>query len=145
MLNQILLFGLLLGLFGAYVLSNRRKIADGMALWWATVSEPIFYVSGDPFDETVSQRAANARALLETHGNGYLKYNSPDPKDDDVWEYVYSATPETTTRDFSQWQDWVLLDVIKRREAWRQKKAEYNLNAAKQRFAGQTITQPSAN
>jgi len=139
MLNQILLFGLLLGLFGAYVFSTRRKIADGMAFWWATVSEPIFYVSGDPFDETVSQRAANARALLAKHGNGYLN------REPDVWEYVYSATPETTTRDFSQWQDWVLLDVIKRREAWRQKKAENNLNAAKQHLAGQTITQPSQN
>ena len=134
------LIALIIGVFGVYVWKQRKDIRDGKALWWATVSEPLYYVSDDPYDVTVTERAANARDLLEAHGNGYLN------RENDVWEYVYSATPETPTRDFSQWQDWALLDVIKRREAWRQQKAGYNQRAAQERFGGQTIqTQPSAN
>ena len=134
------LIGLLIGLFGVYVWKQRREIADGKAMWWATVSEPIAYVSDDPFDETVTERAANACALLEAHGNGYLSRES------DVWEYVYAATPQHPTRDFSLWQDLVLLEIIKRREQWRKQKMEWNGDAGKQQFAGQTIYQkPSEN
>lgn len=124
-------FALLIGLFATYVWRQRRTLADGKAMWWATVSEPRAYVSDDPFDDTVSQRAANARALLEAHGNKYL-----DPQRD-VWEFVYAATPQTPTRDFELWQDTVYQEITKRREAWRQQKAGYNPGAAKQHFAGQ--------
>jgi hypothetical protein len=138
MLNTILLSIIVIGLAAVYF--KNRAIKDGKDLWWATVSEPLYYVSDDPFDSTVSERAANARQLLEAHGNGYLS------RENDVWEYVYGATPECPTRDFSQWQDWVLLVIIKRREAWRQQKAGWNADAAKQQFGGQTIyTQTSAN
>lgn len=136
-MNTALLFLLVIGIAAVYF--QRRKISDGRALWWATVSEPLFYVSDDPDDLDVSARAANARAKLQAHGNNYLK-------DSEVWEYVYSATPETPTRDFSQWQDWAQLDILKRRAEWRQQKANWNADAAKQTFAGQTINvQPSAN
>ena len=131
--TQTWLIALIVGVFAVYVWKQRRKVSDGKAFWWANVCEPIFYVSGDPFDETVTQRAATARALLEAHGNGYL---NPETE---VWEYVYSATPETATRDFSRWQDWVLLNVTRRREEWRQRKAENNQRAAEQMFAGQQI------
>ena len=125
---------------------RRQKIQDGKALFWATVSEPLHYVSDDPDDDMVTTRAANARAKLDAHGNAYLKYNSPNPKDDDIWDYVYGATPECPTRDFSQWQDWVVIHVAKRREMWRQQKAGWNDGAAKQQFGGQTIVvQSSAN
>lgn len=124
-------FALLIGLFATYVWRQRRTLADGKAMWWATVSEPRAYVSDDPFDDTVSQRAANARTLLEAHGNKYL-----DPQRD-VWEFVYAATPQTPTRDFELWQDTVFQEIQKRREAWRQQKAGYNQEAAKQHFAGQ--------
>ena len=138
--NTILLLLLLCGLFAAYVWNTRRAIADGKAFWWATVSEPIYYVSDDPFDDTVTERAANARKLLEAHGNKYLN------READVWEFVYSATPQTPTRDFALWQDAVQLEIIKRREAWRQQKAQWNQTAANKQFAGQKIfEQPSQN
>ena len=143
--NTILLLLLLCGLFAAYVWNSRRAIADGKAFWWATVSEPLYYVSDDPFDDTVTERAANARKLLEAHGNKYLNREA-DVLESDVWEYVYGATPQCPTRDFAQWQDWVLLDILKRREAWRQQKALWNQTAANTQFAGQKIfEQPSQN
>jgi len=125
------LFMLVICILCVVIWRNRRTVSDGKALWWATVSEPIAYVSDDPFDETVTERAANARALLEEHGNQYLN------QDTDVWEFVYAATPQTPTRDFSLWQDIVRLEIIKRREVWRQQKAEWNGQAAKEHFGGQ--------
>lgn len=136
--NFILLILLLCGLFAAYVWNQRRAIADGKAMWWATVSEPLHYVSDDPFDDTVSERAEAARKNLEAHGNKYLN------READVWEFVYSATPQTPTRDFALWQDAVALEIIKRREAWRQQKAQWNQGAANKYFAGQSA-QPSNN
>lgn len=130
MLNTFLLASIVIALAALYF--KKRAIKDGKDLWWATVSEPLYYVSDDPFDDTVSERAANARKYLEVHGNGYLS------RENDVWEYVYGATPECPTRDFSQWQDWALLNIIKRREAWRQQKAGWNAEAAKEKFGGQT-------
>ena len=138
-ITTLLLFALLIGCFAAYVWNQRRKISDGKALWWATVSEPLYYVSDDPYDETVCERAANARAKLEAHGNQYLS------RTDDVWEYVYSATPETPTRDFGQWQDWAQQNIIKRREALRRQKTEWNEAAAKSHFGGQAIYKHTAN
>ncbi len=135
----LLLFLLLIGCFTLYVWKQNKAISDGKAMFWTTVSEPLSYVSDDPFDTTVTERAQNARANLRAHKNGYLRVDQPDPKDDDVWEYVYSATPQTPTRDFALWQDMVLLEIVKRRELWRQKKAGYNPDAAKERFAGQTV------
>jgi hypothetical protein len=129
----IILLVLIIGIFAVYVWRQRREISDGKAMWWATVAEPIAYVSDDPFDETVTQRAENAKALLEAHGNGYLKPET------DVWVYVYAATPQHPTRDFSLWQDLVLLEIIKRREAWRKQKLEWNGDAGKQHFAGQAV------
>lgn len=137
--NWLILIALIIGIFAVYVWKQRRAISDGKALWWATVSEPIAYISDDPFDETVTERSANARALLEAHGNGYLNRES------DVWEYIYSATPQHPTRDFGLWQDLVLLEIIKRRESWRKQKAEWNADAAKSAFAGQSVFKHTAN
>lgn len=138
MLNTFLLLIIVIGIAALYF--KNQKIKDGKDLWWATVSEPLYYVSDDPFDSTVSERAINAKRLLKAHGNGYLN------TENDVWEYVYGATPECPTRDFSQWQDWALLAITKRREAWRQQKAGWNSEAAKVHFSGQKIaTQQSAN
>ena len=119
-------------LFLGYILLQRRKIADGKAMFWATVSEPIEYVMDDPEDYGVTTRAANARAKLVEHGNVFL---NPET---DIWEYVYSADPMFPTRDFSMWKDLVNQNVTKRREMWRKEKAGYNEGAAKERFAGQT-------
>ena len=136
----LLLILLIIGVFTAYIWSLRRAIDDGKTRWWAEVSEPRSFVSRHPFDETVSECAAEARKLLEVHGNVYL---NPEV---DVWEYVYGATPEIPTRDFDIWEDTVRLAITKRREAWRQQKAGWNQDAAKVQFGGQTInTQQSAN
>lgn len=133
------LFALLIGCFAVYVWKTRREIADGKAAWWANVSEPRSFVSRHPFDETVSECAAEARALLAKHGNRLL---NPEA---DVWEYVYGATPETPTRDFDLWEDTIRLAITRRREEWRKQKMEWNGEAAKVKFGGQTITQQSAN
>ena len=129
----ISLFGLVIGLAWAWWKMNERQIADGRAKYWSTVSEPLFYISGDIEDDTVTARAANARKKLVEHGNVFLNPQS------DVWEEVYSASNLTTSRDFSQWQDLVLLSLTKRRELWRREKMGYNETAAKQQFAGQSF------
>jgi hypothetical protein len=121
--------GLLIGL--AYVWSRKTK-ADGRAFFWATISEPLDYRTEDIDDTTVIERANEARRNLKEHGNPYLN-------DDDIWEYIYGATPGTETRDFSQWRDFVALDVVKRREAWREQKRKWNPDAAKHHFAGEKI------
>ncbi len=136
-MNEILLTLLFVGIATVYFILQRRKIADGKAMFWATVSEPIHYVSDDPDDDAVTSRAANAREKMKAHGNVYLRFDSEDPKNDDIWVYVYGATPETPTRDFSQWQDWAQMDILKRREAWRQQKANWSPDAARQVFSGQ--------
>ena len=132
MINELLIFLTCAGLFVAYIILQRRKIADGKAMFWATVSEPIEYVMDDPEDYGVTTRAANARAKLVEHGNVFL---NPET---DIWEYVYSADPMFPTRDFSMWKDLVNQNVTKRREMWRKEKAGYNEAAAKEQFAGQT-------
>ena len=133
MMNTILVALLLSTLFVAYIIMQRRKIADGKAMFWATVSEPIEYVMDDPEDYGVTARAANARAKLVEHGNVFL---NPET---DIWEYVYSADPMFPTRDFSMWKDLVNQNVTKRREMWRKEKAGYNEGAAKEQFAGQVV------
>jgi len=99
MMNTILVAILFSALFVAYIIMQRRKIADGKAMFWATVSEPIEYVMDDPEDYGVTTRAANARTKLVEHGNVFL---NPET---DIWEYVYSADPMFPTRDFSMWYD----------------------------------------
>lgn len=133
-MNEILLTLLFAGIATVYFILQRRKIADGKAMFWATVSEPLFYISGDIKDDAVSVRAAYARAKLAEHGNVFLNPQT------DVWEEVYSASPLTTSRDFSAWQDLVLLSIIKRREIWRAEKLSYNEAAAKAQFAGQVVS-----
>lgn len=142
----ILIIALLIGVFGVYVWKSQRAIADGEAFWYATVSEPIHFVSDTPFDKMVRDRADEARAKLKEHGNTNLKYDSEDPDKSDIWLYVYGATPECPTRDFGFWQDFVQLELLKRRAEWRQKKANWNKEAAQDRFGGQTThTQTSSN
>jgi hypothetical protein len=136
-MNTILLTLLFVGLAAVYIRSQRRQIADGKAMFWATVCEPIDYTMDDPEDEGVTARAANARAKLVEHGNVYLV------PDRDVWEYVYAADPMFPTRDFSMWKDLVNQNIKQRREAWRQEKAGFNPDAAKVQFGGQV--KPSAN
>ena len=131
--STILLILLLCGLFAAYVWNNRRAIANADAMAWATAAEPFEVISRHHADTTVSSEATNIRQQLKAHGNKYL-----DPETD-VWEYVYSADALTTSRDFQVWKDLVLIDVQKRREAWREQKRQYNQNAAKVHFAGQKI------
>lgn len=126
------IFCLLGLLIGVGYLWTRKTRADGRAFFWATVSEPLDYRTEDIDDATVIERANEARRKLKEHGNPYLK-------DNDIWEYVYSATPGTETRDFSQWRDFVALDVVKRREAWREQKRKWNPDAAKHHFAGEKI------
>lgn len=135
MLNTILLILLFIGLAVVYIRSQQRKIADGKAMFWATVSEPMAYVMDDPEDDAVTARAANARAKLVEHGNVYL---NPETE---VWEYIYSADPMNPTRDFSMWQDLVVQNIKQRREAWRAQKIAWNSEAAKQQFAGQKTQQ----
>lgn len=138
MINTILLILLVIGVAAVYF--QRRKIQDADAMAWATAAEPFEVISRHHADTTVTTEAAYIREQLKAHGNKFL---NPDL---DVWEYVYSADVLTTSRNFQVWKDLVLIDVQKRREAWRAQKMEWNASAAKQHFAGQTITvQHSAN
>ena len=119
---------------------RRRKIQDADAMAWATAAEPFEVISRHHADTTVTTEAAYIREQLAAHGNKFLN------PDSDVWEYVYSADVLTTSRNFQVWKDLVLIDVQKRREMWRAQKMEWNKDAARQQFGGQTInTQPSVN
>ncbi len=136
--NEILLALLAIGLY--LVWSRRRAIQDADAMAWATAAEPFEVISRHHADTTVSECAAHIRAQLAAHGNKYL---NPET---DVWEYVYSADAITTSRNYQVWKDLVLHDVQKRREIWREQKRQWNQDAAKVQFGGQTITtQQSAN
>ena len=138
MINTLIL--LFLVMWGASMYLRRRKIQDADAMAWATAAEPFEVISRHHADTTVTTEAAYIREQLKAHGNKFL---NPET---DVWEYVYSADLLTTSRDFQVWKDLVLIDVQKRREMWRAQKMEWNKDAAKVQFAGQTITaQPSAN
>lgn len=128
-----LLVLLLVGVICVILWKQKREISDGVAMWWATVSEPLAYVMDDPEDFGVTARAANARAKLALHGNKLLSPNS------DVWEYVYRADPMTPTMDFALWRDTTLLHIKQRTEQWRKQKAEWNLAEAKSHFAGQSV------
>lgn len=138
MINTLIL--LFLVMWGASMYLRRRKIQDADAMAWATAAEPFEVISRHHADTTVTTEAAYIREQLAAHGNKFLN------PDSDVWEYVYSADVLTTSRNFQVWKDLVLIDVQKRREMWRAQKMEWNQDAARQQFAGQTIsTQPSAN
>jgi hypothetical protein len=138
MINTSLLFLLVIGIAAVYF--QRRKIQDADAMAWATAAEPFEVISRHHADTTVTTEAAYIREQLAAHGNKFLN------PDSDVWEYVYSADVLTTSRNFQVWKDLVLIDVQKRREMWRAQKMEWNKDAAKAQFGGQTInTQPSSN
>lgn len=138
MINTLLL--LILVMWGASLYLRRRKIQDADAMAWATAAEPFEVISRHHADTTVTTEAAYIREQLAAHGNKFLN------PDSDVWEYVFSADVLTTSRNFQVWKDLVLIDVQKRREMWRAQKMEWNKDAAKQQFGGQTInTQPSVN
>lgn len=138
MINTLIL--LFLVMWGASLYLRRRKIQDADAMAWATAAEPFEVISRHHADTTVTTEAAYIREQLAAHGNKFLNPES------DVWEYVYSADVLTTSRNFQVWKDLVLIDVQKRREMWRAQKMEWNKDAARQQFGGQTISvQPSAN
>ena len=138
MINTLIL--LFLVMWGASLYLRRRKIQDADAMAWATAAEPFEVISRHHADTTVTTEAAYIREQLAAHGNKFLN------PDSDVWEYVYSADVLTTSRNFQVWKDLVLIDVQKRREMWRAQKMEWNKDAAKAQFGGQTInTQPSSN
>ena len=130
MVNTALLFLLVIGIAAVYF--QRRKIQDADAMAWATAAEPFEVISRHHADTTVTTEAAYIREMLAAHGNKFLNPES------DVWEYVYSADVLTTSRNFQVWKDLVLIDVQKRREMWRAQKMEWNQDAAKQQFGGQT-------
>ena len=132
-MNTILLILLIVGLVAVYLWHINRAIQDADAMAWATASEPFEVISRHHADTTVTKEAAYIREQLKAHGNKYL-----NPAND-VWEYVYSASHLTTSRDFQMWKDLVLIDVQKRREAWREQKRQWNESAAKEKFGGQTI------
>lgn len=138
MINTLIL--LFLVMWGASMYLRRRKIQDADAMAWATAAEPFEVISRHHADTTVTTEAEYIREQLAAHGNKFLN------PDSDVWEYVYSADVLTTSRNFQVWKDLVLIDVQKRREMWRAQKMEWNKDAAKQQFGGQTINvQPSVN
>jgi len=131
-MNPLFILLLVIGIAAVYF--RNRKIQDADAMAWATAAEPFEVISRHHADTTVSECAAHIRAQLAAHGNKYLNPES------DVWEYVYSADAITTSRNFQVWKDLVLIDVQRRRELWREQKRQWNADAAKVQFGGQTIT-----
>ena len=144
MINTLIL--LFLVMWGASMYLRRRKIQDADAMAWATAAEPFVVMSRHHNDKTVSSEAANIREQLRIHGNQTLRNPETGGYEFAVLEHVYSADELTTSRDFNVWLDLALIQVKFQREAFRAQKLQWNADAAKQTFAGQTITvQPSQN
>lgn len=144
MINTLLV--LLIVLWGASLYLRRRKIQDADAMAWATAAEPFVVMSRHHNDKTVSSEAANIREQLRIHGNQNLKTPDTGGYEFAVLEHVYSADELTTSRDFNVWLDLAIIQVKLQREAFREQKRQWNAEAAKQQFAGQTINpKPSIN
>ncbi len=114
-------------LFGLYVFVSRmmqRKDEDAMALYWATVSEPLVFISESAFDSGVQDRHKEAVERIKLHGNRFLT-------EKDVWLYIYRVdipiVGDVRPIDMrhSIWYDQVLTTVARRKAEWRDMKAGY--------------------
>jgi hypothetical protein len=131
--TQILILGLLtaVGVIGWLVWSAKREISDAQAMFWASVSEPLFFISRHAFDFDVVERANEAREKLKEHGNRWL-----DPeKDVRVW--VYGSDIANPSRDFSTFHELALKRALMEMEAFRVQKTAYSQTAAHVQFSGQ--------
>lgn len=137
-LNTILLFLLMGGIFAVYVWIKNREVQDADAKCWAMASEPFVVVSRYHNDPSVSKDAAYIRSMLEKHGNVLLKNPATGGYEHAVIEEVFSASTLTSSRDFNVFLDATMLYAIRTREAWRAQKVQWNSEAAKQQFGGQT-------
>mgnify|MGYP003584403256 CR=1 FL=1 len=137
-LNTILLLLLVCGIFAAYVWIKNREVQDADAKCWATASEPFVVISRYHNDQSVSKDAAYIRSMLQKHGNQLLKNPATGGYENAVIEEAFSASTLTTSRDFNVFIDVTLIHALRTREAWRAQKVQWNPNAARQQFAGQT-------
>ena len=72
--TQILILLLIMatGIIAWLVWSAKREISDANAMFWASYSQPLFYISRTPFDDSVLAQAEEAKANLLKYGNKWL-------------------------------------------------------------------------
>lgn len=132
----ILLLIMAAGVIAWLVWSAKREISDAQAMFWASVSQPLFYVSRTPFDDSVVAQAEEAKVNLEKHGNKWL-----DP-DNDIHCWVYRSDIPNPTGDFAIWDEISTKRKAEELESFRVKKTANSQTAAHVQFSQQ---RPSVN
>lgn len=130
-ISFILVIAILAGIIGWMIWSAKREISDAQAMFWASVSEPLFFISRHAFDFEVVAMANDARAKLTEHGNRWL-----DPEND-VRCWVYGSDISNPSRDFATFQELALKRALIEMEAFRVQKTAYSQKAAHVQFSQQ--------
>ena len=130
-LSFILAILCLVGIIAWMTWSAKREISDAQAMFWASVSEPLFFISRHAFDFEVVAMANEARAKLVEHGNRWL-----DPEKD-VRCWVYGSDIANPSRDFSTFQEIALKRALIEMEAFRVQKTAFSQTAAHAQFSQQ--------
>jgi hypothetical protein len=131
----ILLLIMAAGIIAWMIWSAKREISDAQAMFWASVSEPLFFISRHAFDFEVVAMADEARAKLAEHGNKWL-----DPEKD-VRCWVYGSDISNPSRDFSTFHELALKRALIEMEAYRVQKTAYSQTAAHAQFSQQRASQ----
>jgi len=131
--TQILILLLIMaaGIIAWMIWSAKREISDAQAMFWASVSEPLFFISRHAFDFDVVERANEARAKLVEHGNKWLN------PENDVRCWVYASDIANPSRDFATFHELALKRALIEMEAFRVQKTAYSQTAAYAQFSQQ--------
>lgn len=131
-----------LGLCAAIYRAWSRKIDDAEAMYWATVREPLIFLSEHAFDGEVEARAAYAKKMLVESGNKFLVSPSGEVA---VWCRVYRVhmgvllNTETVLKDHSRWYDLTAQAMANQKAQWIATRAEWIGDKAGQVFGGQRV------
>jgi len=135
--TQILILLLIMatGIIAWLVWSAKREISDANAMFWASYSQPLFYISRTPFDDSVLAQADEAKANLLKYGNKWL---NPDT---DIFCWVYRSDIANTSGDFAVWDELATKRKEQAIEAFRVQKTAFSQTAAHAKFSQQTASQ----
>lgn len=115
---------------------------DAQAMYWASVREPLIFISETAFDTGLEARAKEARENLVKHGNKFLVHPNGQV---DVWTYVYRVHMNILTNvqaldaTHSVWYDEAVRTAANRKAAWIAQRSEWIGNNAGRTFGGQIV------
>ena len=127
----ILVIAILAGIIAWMIWSAKREISDANAMFWASYSQPLFYISRTPFDESVLAQAEEAKVNLLKYGN---KWINPET---DIFCWVYRSDISNPSGDFAIWDELATKRKEQAIEAFRVQKTAYSQKAAHVQFSQQ--------